>query len=84
MDYFYREVWHLPAHGRFGNANLQTVSLSGSRRLGPVGIFAGVSANTVQTRDGSPDDFASPPGRRWMDPSGNVRLWPGLFAGLRI
>jgi hypothetical protein len=84
LDYFYRQMWHRPAHGPVGLADMQEIALSASRSLGAVDIFAGVSANIVQTRDGSPDDFASPPGRRWMDPSGKIRLWPGLFAGLRI
>ncbi len=67
------------------NMQLRTRLTLGRHLLGRFAIFGGVSYNVLFTPDETNGErLLEPENSYHWDPNPNVRLWPGVFVGLRI
>lgn len=67
------------------NVQLRTRLTLGRHLIGRFAVFGGVSYNVLLTPDGTNGQrLLEPENAYHWDPNPNVRLWPGVFVGVRI
>lgn len=66
-------------------ASLHRVALTLGADLDGLRVFAGPTWNILSPdRTGDADHFLTPPGRYHWDASSEIRMWPGMLAGIRF
>lgn len=68
-----------------GNFLIRWRATAGHKILGPLALFGGVSYNAlIAPEEGDGVRLLEPEGSYHWDPTPEVRLWPGVFFGIRL